>query len=209
MLWNLQMGDTIAVWSIQLYAVVFFKCLLYVATYYWIFAFLHILKVPEPEYPLSLNEQCHWSQTLYSILQHDPQWLPSLSSWYKEQNVSSTMQPMMTIQSLWGAHVLRKLICPLIEIFSVLEVKSFYFLTLQDWTNSVFSMPEVPCVCPLNSRTLKDQRGNLREVMSERKQRLLTKPTQCQVIKALGFCTKLKKRVGHYKQSPYFATSLY
>jgi len=56
---------------------------------------------------------------------------------------------------------------------------------------------------------LKDQTGSLREVISERNQRLLTKATQHQMIKALGFCTKLNKRLGRYKQSPYFATSLY
>lgn len=170
------------------------------------FAIFHILKVPEPDYLLSLNEQYHWSQTLYSILQW---WLPSFSSWYKEQNVSSTMYPMVTIRLLWGAHVLGKLICSLIEVFSVLEVKSSYFLTLQNRINSLFSMPEVPCVSPLKTRTLKDQTGSLRQVISKRNQRLLTKLTQCQMIKALGLCTKLKKGAGHYKQSPYFATSLY
>lgn len=65
-------------------------------------------------------------------------------------------------------------------------------------------MPAVPCVSPL-----KDQKGSVREVISEGNQRLLTKATQCEMIKALGFCTELKKRIGHYKQSPYFATFLY
>lgn len=125
---------------------------------------------------LSLNVHCLWMNHVAEV----KCFIASCSSMIhngcllsppdKVQNVSSAMCPMVTTPLPQGTHVLRKLVRSPTESFSMLEVKSSHFLTLQDWINSVFSMPAVPCVSPLKGRTLKDQTGSLRELISERNQ---------------------------------------